>query len=267
MLTMPSTPAAASSDGHERLAKIMARRDLCSRREAERLIGAGQVEVDGVIIAEQGVKVRPDALIRINRIGQQWIDGKVTILLNKPVGVVSTQPEGDQVPAWKLLTAEAQHGAGDPAQVARVLKDPYYLNVAGRLDRDSCGLLVLTTDGLLVKRITAGRSLDKVYHVVCDQPVAPPQLGTLNRRMILDGEPLLPMQVTRLQDGPDHLRFVLREGRNRQIRRCCEQIGLRVKSLLRINIGPWSLADLPEGKWRLISADERAAIDQEPAEG
>jgi len=262
---MSNPPVVVTSSGHERLAKVMARRDLCSRREAERMIGAGQVEVDGVIIAEQGVKVRLDAVIKINRIGQQWIDGKVTILVHKPVGIVSNQPEEDQVPAWKLLTAESLHGAGDPAQVERVLKDPYYLNVAGRLDRDSCGLLVMTTDGLLIKRITGGRSLDKVYHVVCDQPVEPPQLVALNRRMVLDGEQLLQMQVTRLSNGPDHLRFVLREGRNRQIRRCCEQVGLRVKSLLRIAIGPWSLADLPEGKWRLITTAERAAIDQEPA--
>jgi 23S rRNA pseudouridine2604 synthase len=248
-----------------RLAKVMADRGLCSRREAERLIAAGQVVVDGTVIAEQGVRIRPDAEIRLDQRGQRWMDAKVTVVLHKPVGIVSTQPEDDQVPAWKLLTADRLQGPADPVQVRRICDQPWFLNVAGRLDRDSRGLLLLSSDGVLGRLITGGQKVAKTYAVTCDRPVSPAALTALNGRLELDGERLLPMEVNRRMGGPAALRFVLREGRNRQIRRCCELVGLRVIDLCREAIGGLTLGDLPEGQWRVVSAADRAALSPDAA--
>lgn len=232
----------------QRVAKVMARRGMCSRREAERLIDAGAVEVDGTRVEVQGSTCRPDAEIQIVGRGRRWMADKVTVLLHKPRGVVSTQPEGDQVPAWKLLTRERYHGGEDP-RCARVLERPYYLHVAGRLDRDSSGLLVLSSDGLVVRALTARRSVDKVYQVRLDRAVDDAQLRSLRGAITLDGRPLRRMRVMRL--GRDRLRFELVEGRRHQIRRACRLFGLEVTELARTRVGPWRLDDLPEGRWRL----------------
>lgn len=247
----------AGPSGPERVAKIMARRGMCSRREAERLIGAGQVLVDGQVMREQGCKAALNARIELADMGQGWLDNQVTVILNKPVGVVSTQPEGGQVPAWKLLTREHLHGSGDPAAIERVLAHPYYLNVAGRLDKDSRGLLVLTQDGVLARRLTCG-SIAKVYQVAVDRDPTPEQIDAMRGQRELDGKALRPMQIRRR--GPRQLRFELREGRKHQIRRVCEQAGLRVTDLERVAIGPWRLDDLPLGRFRLLTSDELARL-------
>lgn len=238
----------------QRISKLLAQRGLCSRREAERLIANGQVLLDGAVVREQGVKALPDAQLEIADRGQQWLDDRVTILMHKPVGVVSTQPEGGQVPAWKLLTRTNLREGGDPEAVKRVLEHPYYLNVAGRLDKDSRGLLVLTQDGSLAKRLTSGSGVTKKYRVNVDADPTPEQVKKLSGRMELDGRQLRPMQVRR--NGRNRLRFELREGRKHQIRRVCEQVGLRVVDLMRTDIGNWSLGELPAGCWRLLGAEE-----------
>jgi 23S rRNA pseudouridine2604 synthase len=242
----------------ERVAKLMAQRGLCSRREAERLIDAGQVEVDGVKVTEQGSKARPDADIRITAAGEQTLGQRLTVVLHKPVGVVSMLPEPGQTPAWKLLRRDTASGAIDPAELERIVAAPSTLSVAGRLDRASRGLLVLTQDGAVARRIVGGNGVRKKYVVRTAENVGEEQVRKLCGPLVLDDRPLLPMSVRRV--GPKMLRFVLVEGRKHQIRRVCRKVGLNVTDLYRESIGPLRIGDLLEGTWRLATAGEIADL-------
>src|SRR5262245_14022769 len=148
----------------ERVAKLMAARGLCSRREAERLIDAGAVVVDGALVREQGAKAAADADIEITPAGRGVLGGRLTIALHKPVGIVSTQPEPGQTEAWQLVRATSAHGRADRAALS-ALGDPSTLAAAGRLDRASRGLLVLTQDGTVARRIIGGSGVEKEYLV------------------------------------------------------------------------------------------------------
>lgn len=245
----------------ERVAKLMAARGLCSRREAERLIDAGAVLVDGAAVVAQGAKAAPDADIRITDAGLRLLGGRATVLLHKPLGIVSTQPEPGQTPAWRLVRAGTRRGAVDAAVERSVLADPQSLSVAGRLDRASRGLLVLTQDGTVARRIIGGNGVEKEYLVRTDAPATDGQVRKLNGPMRLDGEPLLPMRVTRVDS--DTLRFVLVEGKKHQIRRCARTVGLNVVDLFRVAVGPLALGDLPEGCWRVAGDDEIAALQKD----
>ena len=242
----------------ERVAKLMAARGLCSRREAERLIDAGCVLVDGVVVQAQGTKAAPDADIRISDAGDTVLGGRATVLLHKPLGIVSTQPEPGQTPAWTLLRAETRRGPIDAAIERAVLAAPSTLSVAGRLDRASRGLLVLTQDGTVARRIIGGHGVEKEYRVTTSEPASDGQLRKLNGPMRLDDVALQPMRVGRVDERT--LRFVLVEGRKHQIRRCCRTVGLHVTDLLRLAVGPLALGDLPPGCWRLATADELARL-------
>jgi len=246
----------------ERVAKLMARRGLCSRREAEQLIEQGLVLVDGVVVRAQGCKAAPDADIRIAPGGAAHLRAQATILLHKPVGVVSTQPEKDQTPAWKLVTRARVHGAVDPALLARIVAEPWTLAVAGRLDRASRGLLVMTQDGTVARRIIGGQGVEKCYLVRTVEPATDQQIHKLRGRLVLDDEPLQPMRVERVAD--DTLRFVLVEGKKHQIRRLCRRFGLEVVDLFRTAIGPLAIGELPEGGWRVARPEE---IERLRAEG
>jgi len=238
----------------ERVAKLMANRGLCSRREAERLIEQGLVLVDGVAVREQGCKAHPDADIRVAPHGEAQLAEQVTILLHKPVGVVSTQPEAGQTPAWKLVTAKRAHGHAAPDARARATAEPWTLAVAGRLDRASRGLLLMTQDGSIARRIVGGHGVEKAYLVRTETPPADLQIRKLRGPLRLDDEPLQPMRVERVAE--DTLRFILVEGKKHQIRRLCRRFGLHVTDLFRVAIGPLQLGDLPEGKWRIVQPDE-----------
>jgi len=238
----------------ERVAKLMAQRGLCSRREAERLIEQGLVLVDGVAVCEQGCKAPPDADIRIAPGGAAQLAAQLTILLHKPVGVVSTQPAAGQTPAWRLVTTRRVHGEIDRAVLSRAVAEPWTLSVAGRLDRASRGLLVLTQDGTVARRIIGGEGVEKCYLVRIDGAASDAQIRKLCGRMLLDGEVLRPMRVERVAE--DSLRFVLVEGKKHQIRRVCRRVGLSVLDLFRSAIGPLAIDDLPEGRWRLARPAE-----------
>jgi len=242
----------------ERVTKIMAARGMCSRREAERLIDAGEVLVDGEVVREQGRKARADARIEIVGAGLARRQELVTVLLHKPVGIVSTQPEPGQVPAHKLLRRDNVAGVVDPDTLRRVTSDPASLSVAGRLDRASRGLLVLTQDGTVARRIIGGGELEKVYLVRTREPATDAQIRKLCGPLALDERRLRPMKVQRA--GENTLRFALVEGRYHQIRRLCRRFGLEVEDLFRIAIGPFRLGDLPEGHWRLATAREMTAL-------
>ncbi|MGD9764483.1 MAG: pseudouridine synthase [Candidatus Binatia bacterium] len=242
----------------QRVAKLMAARGMCSRREAEELIGAGCVLVNGVPVAGQGAKAAADAEIRLTADGLARLDRRLTVVLHKPVGVVSTQPEPGQTPAWQLLRPETQVGEIDPATRARVVSSPWTLSVAGRLDRASRGLLVFTDDGVVARRIIGGQQVEKAYLVRTEPAASDGQITKLNGVLRIDSQLLRPMRVTRYD--AERLRFVLVEGKKHQIRRCCRAVGLMVTDLLRVAVGPLELGDLPEGCWRVLHESEIARL-------
>lgn len=232
----------------------MAERGLCSRREADELIEKGMVRVDGKIVAQLGTRVRPDAAIELANRARTRLDARVTILLNKPVGYVSGQPEDEHKPAVVLVTRETQARApGDAAFAPAML---HGLAPAGRLDIDSQGLLVFTQNGTIAKQLVGEDSeVEKEYIVRVAGRLSGEDLTRLNHGLELDGKPLKPAKVEWL--NRDQLRFVLKEGRKRQIRRMCELVGLEVAGLKRVRIGKVVLGNLAEGRWRLLRADER----------
>jgi 23S rRNA pseudouridine2604 synthase len=242
-------------DGAEpqRVNKWLAQAGVCSRREAEALIEAGQVLIDGERVSDVGRKIAPGETLTLNDRAEGRLSAQISVMINKPVGIVSAQPEGDQIPAARLLQAGAQAGKG-VVPGSRASLPPL-----GRLDQDSHGLLILSEDGVLAKAIIGPESLiEKEYLVAVKGRINREKITRLRHGLELDGRKLKPAKVTLEQD--DRLRFVLVEGRNRQIRRMCELVDLEVTDLLRVRIGPLNLGDLPEGKWRHLTAEEREGL-------
>ena len=243
-----------------RLSKVMAERDLCSRREADEWIVNGWVKVDGVIIDKLGTRIKPDAEIVISGYAKEHQAENVTIILHKPVGYVSGQAEDGYQPAIVLVHPDNQWPDDpelhqkNPKQFHRgMLRN---LAPAGRLDIDSTGLLVLTQDGRIARHLIGeDSSVEKEYLVRVEGELSDSGLKKLNHGLTLDGVALKPAKVS--WQNEDQLRFVLREGKKRQIRRMCELVGLHVIGLKRIRIGSVTLGKLPVGQWRYLRADER----------
>ena len=252
-------PSPLRDDGSIRLSKRMTELGLCSRREADEYIEKGWVRVDGRVVSELGSRVKPGQQVELDRRGQTVQDRRVTILLNKPVGYVSGQAEDGYQPASVLITAD-NRWAEDPSETRYLRSHQNGLAPAGRLDIDSTGLLVLTQDGRIAKLLIGEDSaVEKEYLVrvrpVGGQPLAPEKLDLLRHGLTLDGRQLKPARVSWANE--DQLRFVLREGRKRQIRRMCELVGLDVTGLKRVRIGSVVLGKLPPGQWRYLRPDER----------
>lgn len=238
-----------------RISKLMSERGLCSRREADGYIERGWVKVDGVVVSELGARAFPSQTITLERGAQAQQAARVTVLLHKPVGYVSGQAEDGYEPAVVLVTPQNQWrgGTAGPAFDRAHLRG---LAPAGRLDIDSTGLLVLTQNGAVARTLIGEDSdVDKEYLVRVQGKLGPDGLALLNHGLTLDGRALRPAQVSWQND--DQLRFVLREGRKRQIRRMCELVGLKVIGLKRVRIGNVVLGDLPVGQWRYLRPDER----------
>nr|WP_288091013.1 pseudouridine synthase [Thauera sp.] len=253
------TPARSAADSVApapegvRLSKVMAERGICSRREADEFIERGWVFVDGKRVSELGIRIDPEARINLAPEATRTQRQRVTILLHKPVGYVSGQPEPGYAPAVSLIGAGNQFDR-DTAQRFHPsqLKN---LAPAGRLDIDSTGLLVLTQDGRIARQLIGDDSkVDKEYLVRVEGRLQPEGLALLNHGLELDGVKLRPAKVEWIND--DQLRFELREGRKRQIRRMCELVGLKVVGLKRVRIGKVKLGDLPLGEWRYLREDE-----------
>lgn len=247
-----------------RLSKLMAEKGLCSRREADVYIAEGLVFVDGVKVSVLGTKVSRNARVTLDAGALKSQKNLVTILLNKPVGYVSAQPEPQYTPAIRLITPENQYVPGkdkDPARKVSPgmsLKPEHFegLAVAGRLDIDSQGLLIFTQDGRIAKKIIGEDSeIDKEYLVRVDGDLSASGLALLRHGLSLDGKKLKPAHVEWVNE--DQLRFVLREGKKRQIRRMCEAVGLIVRGLKRVRVGKLMLGNLPEGQWRFLEPHER----------
>ena len=243
-----------------RLSKVMAERGLCSRREANEWIANSWVMVDGVIVDALGSRINPDAEIVISSYAYETQAENVTIILHKPVGYVSGQAEDGYQPAIVLVHPDNQWEddpllhTHEPKQFLRRFLQG--LAPAGRLDIDSTGMLVLTQDGRVARHLIGENStVEKEYLVRVEGELSDADMKRLNFGLSLDGEKLKPAKVS--WQNEDQLRFVLREGKKRQIRRMCEMVGLHVVGLKRVRIGSVNLGKLPPGKWRYLRPEEK----------
>jgi len=296
-----SNTAAYGTGGTLRLNKRMAELGLASRREADEWIGKGWVKVNGKV-AEMGMQVTPDVKIEIDKQAKQA--KQVTVLINKPLGLVSGQAEDGHQPAITLVQPQNRWAEDN----ARFFFHPSQLKSlvpAGRLDIDSTGLLVLTQDGRVARQLIGeDATMEKEYLVRViytgientlaatsaaatyaarptaraplpagatqqlsriddDDPVSQDvqavfpaaKLALLRQGLSLDGQKLKPALVE--WQNPEQLRFVLTEGKKRQIRRMCEQVGLKVVGLKRVRIGRVMLGNLPVGQWRYLAPHEQ----------
>ena len=277
-----SAAAATGAATTSRLNKRMAELGLASRREADDWIGRGWVKVNGQV-ATMGMQVTPDARIEVAKQAQGQQANQVTILLNKPMGIVSGQAEDGHLPAITLVQPQ-NRWAEDNARFFFHPKQLQSLVPAGRLDIDSIGLLVLTQDGRVARQLIGEDSqMEKEYLVRVTsagwgeagergdelreihesdvvrtnvQAVFPrDRLEQLRHGLSLDGQALKPAKVT--WQNPEQLRVVLTEGKKRQIRRMCELVGLKVVGLKRVRIGNVMLGNLPLGQWRYLAAQEK----------
>ena len=263
-------PANAVSSAHPsatgattvRLNKRMAELGLCSRREADAWIDQGWVRVNGQV-AEMGMQVGSTDRITVEREAQAQQEQQVTVLLHKPMGYVSGQAEDGHEPAMVLFQARNQW-TGDTTRIRFSPAQFKGLAPAGRLDIDSVGLLVMTQDGRVARQLIGeDADMEKEYlvRVTCAGPQGDvtvnvqahfpeTQMQRLRHGLSLDGKALKPAQVE--WQNPEQLRFVLKEGKKRQIRRMCEQVGLKVVGLKRIRMGRIHLGALPVGQWRYL---------------
>jgi 23S rRNA pseudouridine2604 synthase len=254
------TPAAKGPPRHEnpgdpRLSKRMSELGLCSRREADEWIENGWVKVDGNVVTTLGVRVSPHARIDIDPAASQHQSELVTILLNKPIGYVSGLPEHGYEPAMVLIKPENRWPA-DPSPTRFKPSHLRGLAPAGRLDIDSTGLIVFTQDGRIAKHLIGRDSaVEKEYLVRVEGTLSNESMKLLQHGLELDGIQLRPARVS--WQNEDQLRFVLREGRKRQIRRMCELVGLVVTGLKRVRSGGVPLGPLPLGQWRYLRRDEK----------
>jgi 23S rRNA pseudouridine2604 synthase len=241
----------------------MAQLGLCSRREADDWIAQGWVRVNGSI-ASIGLQVADADRIEVDRRARGRQAAQVTILLNKPIGYVSGQAEDGHEPAIALIDARSRW-RDDPSPHRFQPAHRKGLAAAGRLDIDSVGLLVMTQDGRIARQLIGNDStMQKEYlvrvsldgtatDVQARFPAA--QLARLRHGLSLDGAALQPAQVQ--WQNPEQLRFVLTEGKKRQLRRMCELVGLKVVGLKRIRIGNVMLGNLPLGQWRYLGGQEQ----------
>lgn len=238
----------------------MADRGICSRREADRFIEQGLVLVDGKVVSELGSRAYPDQTIELAPQAKREQSTRLTVILNKPVGIISHDDDERQyTPAASLITMD--HLWRDPSVAKANERVPQRFSArglapAGRLDIDSTGLLVLTQDGRIARLLIGEDStIEKEYLVRVKGKLSAEGLKLLNHGLALDGQKLKPAKVS--WQNEDQLRFVLREGKKRQIRRMCELVGLEVVGLKRIRIGQVSLGRLPVGKWRALAPWEK----------
>ena len=227
-----------------RLQKYMAEAGIASRRKCEELIQAGRVKVNGQV-AILGACVEPlQDLVEVDGEPLGKSQQKVTVILNKPRGVMCT----------------AQDPQGRPT-VGDYVKDlPVRVYNAGRLDYDSEGLLVMTNDGELAYKLTHPRiCMDKTYAAICDGLLTKAQIAALEQGVQLEDGPTHPAKVRevfKLRNGNTAFNITIHEGRNRQVRRMLEAVGHETLALKRVALGPLRLGDLPSGTYRSLTAQE-----------
>jgi 23S rRNA pseudouridine2605 synthase/23S rRNA pseudouridine2604 synthase len=236
----------------ERLNKVLAHQGHASRRDAEKLITAGRVKVNGVVVTELSTKVDPAVdKVEVEAAALAERAAALTwVMLNKPAGVVCTKADGEGTNVMAFLPEEPDWQA---------------LRPVGRLDKESRGLIFLSNDGVLSYAILdPDTHLEKEYEVQVAERLGESHLDKFRAGMIVDGKRTrgAPCQMV----GENRFRVSLSEGRNRQIRRMTDKMGVTVTDLFRIRIGTVELGDLPEGRWRRLSADEVQSLRQAVAE-
>ena len=230
----------------ERLQKLIARAGICSRRTAETLLTAGRVTVNGVA-AHLGDKADADTdVIAIDGTAIAFAEPSVYLMLNKPRGYVTTLRDE----LGRTTAAELVADCG-----TRVFP-------VGRLDKESEGLLLFTNDGALMQAMThPSHQVDKTYEVTVTGQLegAADRLSAVTE---LDGEPIVPAQVEIMErrQGQALLRVTIHQGKNRQIRRMCAQVGMQVTRLRRVSEDALTLGDLKPGQWRYLTDAEVAAL-------
>lgn len=231
----------------ERLHKFLSQAGVASRRKCEELIAAGRVKVNGETVSLPGSKVDPEH-DRVELDGQPVTlpQGHVYMLLNKPAGYVSTVHDPQGRPT-----------------VVELVNQVHRLYPVGRLDQDSEGLLLLTDDGELTQRLTHPRyEHEKEYQVLVEGHPTQHALQRLREGVELEDGRTGSAEVTlgRTDAAGTWLRFVVHEGRKRQLRRMCDAVGHPVRRLIRVRMGPLTLGDLPPGQHRLLTVQEQARL-------
>ncbi len=220
-----------------RIQKYLSLKNILSRRKAEEYLQKGWIKVNGQVVTELGTKINPD-YDRVTLVDEAKREQRlaVTLVFNKPVGIVSNCPEPGQQQITDLLP-------------------PHFsdLHTIGRLDRDSEGLILLTNDGVLAKGLLSHEH-NREYSVRVDKPVTPEMVQRLEMGVMVEGRMTLPTTVTLLT--PQTFLIRLNEGRNRQIRRMAEDLGLCVQHLKRFRYGPILLGDLKRGEFRELTDQE-----------
>ena len=238
-----------------RLSKYLSQKGICSRREAELFIQNGWLQVDGNVVCELGTQVDDNCQVVVDPQAQEYQKQLLTILLNKPISYVSSQPEKNYKPAASLIKRQTQYQSQELPDTRTINWPINGLAPAGRLDIDSSGLLVFTQDGRIARKLIASDSqIEKEYLVRVDKPMRAGQIKRLSHGLKLD-DIILQKAIVEPLDKK-YFRMILTEGRKRQIRRMCAMVGLEVVGLKRVRIGNVRLGPLRSGKWRLLGTDE-----------
>lgn len=220
----------------------MSEKGIASRREAERFIMRGLVTLNGKVVREMGVKIDParDKVALLPAAGKA-LGKKMTVVIYKPRDIVSSREKNEGKTIYELFP-----------QFTR-------LNIIGRLDKSSEGLLMLTDDGIVAKAVTGEAHLvEKEYKVTVQEDVRVARLKVLERGIEIDGVPTLPAKTEWIDNHT--FKIILREGRKHQIRRMCEALRLTVTRLLRLRIGPVTLGHMKPGESRVLSVKEVALL-------
>lgn len=227
-----------------RLNKYLSEQGIASRREADKLIAAGLIKVNGKVVMEMGFKIDPEKdRVEADREQVKKERHLVYIALNKPKGYVCSMKPTKE----------------DPQIVTDLVDTMERVYPVGRLDKETTGLLLLTNDGTLVNQIIHPSSeSEKEYEATFFIPIPEGALHKLREGVKLDGQETLPAKVRKI--APAKMRIILREGRNRQVRRMCQKIGFPVKNLKRVRIKNLWLGDLPLGEWRYLTPTEVTSL-------
>ncbi len=233
-----------------RLQKFLARAGVASRRGSEDLMTAGRVSVNGVVVRELGSKVDPKVdVVRVDGREVHLADGAVYLMLNKPAGYLTTMSDPYERPCVANLVPIERYPGLFPV---------------GRLDQDTTGLLLFTTDGDMGQRLLHPKHhVAKTYRAHVDGVPSEAQLDELRRGIVLDDGPCQPADVVldrKRKDNTADITIRIREGRKRQVKRMCSAIHHPVLELHRDIFGPLELGNLAAGKWRLLSQEEVAAL-------